>query len=113
MSASAALPEIPSVREQVSEEEWQQRVDLASLYRLVALHDWDDFLFTHLSARVPGPEHHFLINPFGMLFEEVTASSLVKVDVDGNKVMESPTTSILPGSRSTPPCTWRERTPCA
>lgn len=89
MSASAALPEIPSVREQVSEEEWQQRVDLAALYRLVAMHGWDDFLFTHLSARVPGPEHHFLINPFGMLFEEVTASSLVKVDVDGNKVMES------------------------
>ena len=85
MSASAALPEIPSVREQVSEEEWQQRVDLAALYRLVAMHGWDDFLFTHLSARVPGPEHHFLINPFGMLFEEVTASSLVKVDVDAQE----------------------------
>jgi ribulose-5-phosphate 4-epimerase/fuculose-1-phosphate aldolase len=80
---------VASVKEKVSEAEWEQRVNLAALYRLVALHGWDDFLFTHLSARVPGPEHHFLINPFGMLFEEVTASSLVKVDVDGNKVMES------------------------
>ncbi|MEE4299269.1 MAG: class II aldolase/adducin family protein [Pseudomonadales bacterium] len=80
---------VASVKDQVSEAEWEQRVNLAALYRLVALHGWDDFLFTHLSARVPGPEHHFLINPFGMLFEEVTASSLVKVDVDGNKVMES------------------------
>ena len=89
MSASE-LGGMPSVKDAVSEEEWAQRVDLAALYRLVALHGWDDFLFTHLSARVPGPEHHFLINPFGMLFEEVTASSLVKVDVEGNKVMDSP-----------------------
>ena len=88
MSATE-IAKTPSVQDQVSPEEWQQRVDLAALYRLVAMHGWDDFLFTHLSARVPGPEHHFLINPFGMLFEEVTASSLVKVDVDGNKVMES------------------------
>jgi ribulose-5-phosphate 4-epimerase/fuculose-1-phosphate aldolase len=80
----------PSVREQVSEAEWQLRVDLAALYRLVAERGWDDLLFTHLSARVPGPEHHFLLNPFGMGFEEVTASSLVKVDLDGNKVLESP-----------------------
>lgn len=80
----------PSVREQVSDVEWQLRVDLAALYRLVALHGWDDFLFTHLSARIPGPEHHFLLNPLGMTFEEVTASSLVKVDLDGNKVMETP-----------------------
>lgn len=80
---------VASVKDQVSEAEWEQRVNLAALYRLVAMRGWDDFLFTHLSARVPGPEHHFLINPFGMNFEEVTASSLVKVDVDGNKVMES------------------------
>src|SRR5713226_3673883 len=71
-------------------EEWQARVDLAAAYRLVALYGWDDLIFTHLSARVPGPEHHFLLNPYGMLFEEVTASSLVKVDLDGNKVMDSP-----------------------
>lgn len=81
---------VPSVRDQVSDEEWQVRVDLAALYRLVALEGWDDFLFTHLSARVPGPEHHFLLNPLGMTFDEVTASSLLKVDTEGNKVMDSP-----------------------
>jgi ribulose-5-phosphate 4-epimerase/fuculose-1-phosphate aldolase len=74
----------------VSPEEWKQRVELAALYRLVALHGWDDMIFTHISARIPGPEHHFLINPYGMLFEEITASSLVKIDTDGNKVEESP-----------------------
>ena len=82
--------DLEHVRNQVSPEEWQQRVDLAALYRLVAMQGWDDFLFTHLSARVPGPEHHFLINPLGLCFEEVTASSLVKVDTEGNKVMASP-----------------------
>jgi ribulose-5-phosphate 4-epimerase/fuculose-1-phosphate aldolase len=79
-----------AVREAVSAEEWQLRVDLAAAYRLVALFGWDDLVFTHLSARVPGPETHFLINPYGMLFEEVTASSLVKVDLQGNIVMPTP-----------------------
>jgi ribulose-5-phosphate 4-epimerase/fuculose-1-phosphate aldolase len=65
------------------------RVDLAACYRLVALYRWDDLVFTHLTARVPGPEHHFLINPYGMMFDEVTASSLVKVDLDGRKVMDT------------------------
>lgn len=69
--------------------EWEQRVDLAAAYRLVALYGWDDLIFTHLSARVPGPEHHFLINPYDMMFEEITASSLVKIDVEGNPVCES------------------------
>ena len=77
------------VRSQVSAEEWQVRVDLAACYRLVALHGWDDLVFTHITARVPGSDHHFLINPYGMLFDEVTASSLVKVDLDGRKVMAS------------------------
>ncbi|AUM13151.1 class II aldolase/adducin family protein [Ketobacter alkanivorans] len=77
------------IQQQVSKEEWQQRVDLAACYRLVAQFGWDDLIFTHISARVPGPEHHFLINPYGMLFEEITASSLVKVDLQGNKVMDS------------------------
>ena len=86
MTASAKTS---SVRDQVSAEEWQTRVDLAAAYRLVALYGWDDLIFTHISARVPGPEHHFLLNPYGMMFEEVTASSLVKVDLAGNKVMES------------------------
>jgi len=79
-----------NVRDMVSAEEWALRVDLAAAYRLVALYGWDDLIFTHLSARVPGPEHHFLINPYTHMFEEITASSLVKIDVDGNKVTDTP-----------------------
>src|SRR5438105_11537026 len=86
----AAVLKASSVREQVSQEEWQARLDLAAAYRLVALYGWDDLIFTHISARVPGAEHDFLLNPYGMMFEEVTASNLVKVDLAGNKVMESP-----------------------
>jgi ribulose-5-phosphate 4-epimerase/fuculose-1-phosphate aldolase len=78
------------VRAQVSPAEWEQRVNLAACYRLVAHYHWDDLIFTHISARVPGPEHHFLLNPYGMLFDEITASSLVTVGLDGRKVMESP-----------------------
>ena len=78
-----------NVRELVSAEEWQVRVDLAAAYRLVADYGWDDLVFTHISARVPGPEHHFLINPYGMMFDEITASSLVKVDLEGKIVMDS------------------------
>jgi ribulose-5-phosphate 4-epimerase/fuculose-1-phosphate aldolase len=81
---------IPSLRGKVSDEEWQTRVELAAAYRLVAQYGWDDLIFTHLSARVPGPDHHFLINPYGMMFEEITASSLVKVDLTGRIVMETP-----------------------
>lgn len=66
------------------------RVDLAACYRLVALYGWDDLIFTNISARVPGPEHHFLINPYGMMFEEITASSLVKIGLDGKPVGASP-----------------------
>lgn len=79
-----------SIREQVSDEEWQQRVDLAACYRLIAMYGWDDIVFTHVSARVPGPDEHFLINAYGMLFEEITASSLVKIDLQGDKVVDSP-----------------------
>ena len=75
-----------SVKSRCSPEEWKARVELAALYRLVALYGWDDMIFTHISARVPGPEHHFLINPYGYFFNEITASSLVKVDLDGNIV---------------------------
>lgn len=85
---TAAKP--TAIRDQVTEAEWQARVDLAAAYRLVALYGWDDLIFTHISARVPGPEHHFLLNPYGMMFEEVTASSLVKIDLHGNKVSDSP-----------------------
>ena len=93
MSVVRKLPRdksIASLKEKVSAEEWQMRVDLAAFYRLVAAHGWDDMIYTHISARVPGPEKHFLMNPFGLLFEEITASSLIKVDMDGELVMESP-----------------------
>ena len=86
----SAAEEIKNVQDMVSAEEWQLRVDLAATYRLVAMYGWDDMIFTHISVRVPGPEHHFLINPYGMLFEEITASSLVKIDLEGNIVMDSP-----------------------
>jgi ribulose-5-phosphate 4-epimerase/fuculose-1-phosphate aldolase len=78
------------VKSKVSEAEWKLRVDLAAAYRLVALYGWDDLIFTHISARVPEADHHFLINPYGMTFDEVTASSLVKIDLEGRKVMDSP-----------------------
>ena len=81
---------LQAVRSRVSADEWARRVDLAACYRLIAVHGWDDLVFTHVSARVPGPEHHFLINPYGMMFEEITASSLVKVDLEGRKAMDSP-----------------------
>ena len=83
-------PKQMGVKENVSAEEWQVRVDLAAAYRLVAHYGWDDLIFTHLSARVPGPEHHFLINPYGMMFEEITASSLVKINLQGEIVAPSP-----------------------
>ena len=86
---STAVNEV-SVKGTVSEEEWQVRVDLAACYRLIAMYGWDDMIFTHISARVPGPDDHFLINAYGMLFEEMTASSLVKVDLAGKIVQETP-----------------------
>jgi ribulose-5-phosphate 4-epimerase/fuculose-1-phosphate aldolase len=82
--------DIPPMQDKVSAEEWKIRIDLAAAYRLVAHYGWDDLIFTHLSARVPGPEHHFLLNPYQLMFEEVTASSLVKVDMDGQPVEPTP-----------------------
>jgi len=81
---------IPSLKEVVSAEEWALRCDLAAAYRLVAHYGWSDLIFTHISARLPGPEHHFLINPYGLMFDEITASSLVKVDQACNKLSDSP-----------------------
>ena len=81
---------LASVRERVSPAEWQLRCDLAAAYRLVKLFGWDDLVFTHISARVPGSDHHFLINPYGFMFEEITASSLVKIDIEGKPVGETP-----------------------
>jgi ribulose-5-phosphate 4-epimerase/fuculose-1-phosphate aldolase len=85
-SAEARLMEVPS---DMTEAEWDQRVNLAACYRLIAHYGWDDLVDTHISARVPGPDHHFLINPYGLMFDEITASSLVKVDLDGNQLSES------------------------
>jgi ribulose-5-phosphate 4-epimerase/fuculose-1-phosphate aldolase len=78
-----------NVRSLVTPQEWAVRVDLAACYRLIAHFGWDDLVFTHISARVPGTDH-FLINPYGLLFDEVTASNLVKVDLAGNKLLDSP-----------------------
>jgi ribulose-5-phosphate 4-epimerase/fuculose-1-phosphate aldolase len=78
----AAVPR--DIHDNVTPEEWRTRVDLAALYRMVAILGWDDLVFTHLTARVPGPDEHFLINPYGLMFEEVTASSLVKVNMQGD-----------------------------
>jgi ribulose-5-phosphate 4-epimerase/fuculose-1-phosphate aldolase len=88
--ADGSVAGVAALKGKVSAEEWQARVDLAALYRLVALYGWDDLIYTHISARIPGPEHHFLINPYGMLFEEMTASSLVKIDLEGNILQETP-----------------------
>ena len=78
------------IREQVAPEEWKLRTDLAASFRLAALYGWDDLIFTHMSVRIPGPEHHFLINPYNLMFEEITASSLVKIDVEGKSVEPTP-----------------------
>jgi ribulose-5-phosphate 4-epimerase/fuculose-1-phosphate aldolase len=88
--ADGSLAGPASLKGKVSREEWQARVDLAALYRLAALHGWDDMIYTHISARIPGPEHHFLINPYGLFFEEMTASALVKIDLDGAILQETP-----------------------
>ena len=85
-----SVPAAGDAAARFSPEEWAIRVDLAAAYRLVASFRWDDLVFTHITARVPGPEHHFLINPYGMMFEEITASSLIKIDMQGNKVSDSP-----------------------
>jgi ribulose-5-phosphate 4-epimerase/fuculose-1-phosphate aldolase len=79
-----------TLRNIVSEAEWNVRTDLAAAYRLVAQRGWDDLIYSHLSARAPGTEDHFLVNPFGLFFDEITASSLVKINARGEKVMESP-----------------------
>jgi ribulose-5-phosphate 4-epimerase/fuculose-1-phosphate aldolase len=84
-----AVQQPSDVRGLVTDEEWRVRVDLAAAYRLVDHYGWTDMIFTHLSARIPGPDHHFLINPYGMMFDEVTASNLVKIDLDGNVVLSN------------------------
>jgi len=78
----------PSLRERVSAEEWDTRVDLAACYRLVALYGMTDLVYNHITARVPGSEDHVLINPYGMLYDEITASSLIKIDLEGNTILQ-------------------------
>src|SRR3954468_17316623 len=86
----AGKPKLKAVRNRIDQAEWKARVELAAAYRLTALMGWTDLLGTHISCRVPGTHDEFLLNPYGLLFEEITASSLIKVDVDGNKLSESP-----------------------
>jgi ribulose-5-phosphate 4-epimerase/fuculose-1-phosphate aldolase len=90
LSPKETAMHIASLKEVVSAEEWQLRCDLAACYRLVAAYGWSDLVFTHVSARIPGPDHHFLINPYGLMFDEITASSLIKIDQDCNKLSDSP-----------------------
>ena len=88
--AKPGMLNIKSVRDQVSAAEWETRVNLAAAYRMVAHLGWDDLIYTHISARLPGTDHHFLINPLGLMFEEITASSLVKIDLHGKQQMDTP-----------------------
>jgi ribulose-5-phosphate 4-epimerase/fuculose-1-phosphate aldolase len=90
MQQSPSIDDIASLQGRVSEDEWRTRVDLAAAYRLVALFGWDDLVFTHITARVPGTEDQFLINPYGLMFEEITASSLVRIDLAGKKLDDTP-----------------------
>jgi hypothetical protein len=108
--AEARLKEVPS---DMTEAEWNQRINLAACYRLVALYGWDDLVDTHISARVPGPDHHFLINPYGLMFDEITASSLVKVDLDGNQLSKSEYSINPAGFTITPRSTKCAKTPAA
>ena len=84
------MVDVSKLRSQISDQEWQLRLELAATYRLIALYGWDDLIYTHVSLRIPGPEHHFLINPYGMMFDEITASSLVKINLDGKAVIDTP-----------------------
>lgn len=90
-SAGMSALDIPSLKGNVSDEEWRLRCELAATYRIVAMMGWDDLVFTHISVRLPDEdgEPRFLINPYGLFFEEMTASSLLKIDLNGNKVTDS------------------------
>jgi ribulose-5-phosphate 4-epimerase/fuculose-1-phosphate aldolase len=87
--SSPAIKVVKSVREQVSPEEWESRVNLAACYRLVAMYGYTEMLANHISARVPGTQDQFLINPYGMLYEEIDASNLIKIDCDGNEIFNA------------------------
>ena len=97
------------LRSQITDQEWQLRLDLAATYRLIALYGWDDLIYTHVSLRIPGPEHHFLINPYGLMFDEITASSLVKIDLNGDAVIDTPYEVNPQASRYTVPFIQQEK----
>src|SRR3954471_9369096 len=103
------LVEVPSVRARVGEEEWQAPNDLSAAYPLVAHYRWTHLINNHISLRVPNTEEQFLINPYGLLYEQITASSLVKIDVDGNVLDDSPYQVNRAGFVITAPFTWRAR----
>ncbi|WP_417518440.1 class II aldolase/adducin family protein [Minwuia sp.] len=106
---TATIARHPSARpDGISAEEWQVRLDLAACYRLVHMFGMDDLIYTHISARVPGPDEHFLINPFGLLYEEITASNLIKVDIEGNILSDSEY-GINPAGYVIHSCIHRER----
>jgi len=90
MTSEALKLATPSVKDRVSAEEWDTRINLAACYRLAAHYRMTDLIYTHISARVPGPDHHFLINAFGLLWDEIGASTLVKVTLDG-EIVDDPT----------------------
>ena len=102
---------ITSLENRVAADEWQARLDLAAAYRLVAMFHWDDLVFTHITVRVPGTEH-YLINSYGLMFDEITASSLVKIDIEGRCCRKHPFRSIRPASSSTARC-MRHATTCS
>jgi ribulose-5-phosphate 4-epimerase/fuculose-1-phosphate aldolase len=90
MPALKSLAEVPSLRQRVSDDEWQARIELAAAYRLVAHYGWTHMINNHISVRVPGTADQFLINPYGLLYEQITASSLIKIDLDGKVLDETP-----------------------
>ena len=89
MSAVLKPRKSKPVRDRVSRQEWNLRVDLAAAYQLAAIFKWTDLIYTHFSARLPGHDE-FLINPYGLMFEEITASNLIRIDHDG-KILDDPT----------------------
>ncbi len=89
LQRNTAMTSTQFKRQEISAEEWEARVNVAALYRLVAMHGWDDLVGTHISARIPGKDHRFLLNPYGMMFDEITASSLLTIDLEGNQITES------------------------
>src|SRR5262245_39406770 len=108
-----------SPRSSVSPAEWALRVQLAGAYRVAHHLGWSELIYSHISARIPGPEHHFLINPYGLRYDEVTASNLIKIDIDGEPVGAQKHKankagfmihSAIHGAREDAQCVWHMHT---